>query len=1043
MRSGCRRNTEQRTKRRWAQPGVWLVIACMNVTVVCGVARQAWGIPRANLSLSEYQKQEWQVEDGLPANNVRAIAQRADGSLVIATSAGISSFDGIHFRAEPIDGAAAGDPDRDNEAVNAVLPVGADEMWIGTDGRGVLHQTASGTVNVSEAAGRYHERIRNLYRDTHGVVWIATQNGVERFANGKLEAVNAGGMIIGSIVAPFAEGSDGGMFFVTSSGLYRWKHGEVAPYLLHEIQNEPAIALYRDVQGNVWVGTSHHVVELTLKKALQESRGGREYDEAVKASVPDSVSVMIGDAMGNLWIGTRRAGLWRLSKEGLQGWSTHDGLADDAIRSLFLDDEQNLWVGMLSGGLSRWRKGALAPYGDPEGMHATYTANVLADSHGDLWLGTWDKGLFRRHDGRLIPTSPPGMPISTPIRALAEDRKHQVWVGTWYDGIYRYDGSTFHHYHLSNESPGNAVSAILTAKDGGLWIGTYTGLLYFAKGEPSRYGGVLFLDSQLVTCLLEDRDGSVLVGTNAGLYRVRNGKTQTIDGLDHAYILSLTIDSGGYVWVGTKRGGLMAMVGDHVTAVPAGAGFPEFQVNTAIEDKDAHLWFGTSRGIVRVAAADLHAVMEGRRNTLSAVILDKADGMRSSECSGPSLPLAARMPDDTLWFATTKGFVHTTDAAEMLGGSQPAARIMGWTPMIDPNSAELVPTTSKKLVDLEAGHSDLLLFFHAKLLSNPSHLEFRYRLTGYDSSWTTTRAHVARYRHLPPGNYTFEVQARRSGEDWSTPVATIAVKQSPFIYQTWYFYALLFLIAVAVVIQIFRRRLQLMKGRMGIVLEERSRIARECHDTLMAGFAAVSWQLEATAKLFRDSKSESTPAAQSCALARSMVSHCQAEARRIIWDLRDTDEVTNVLSHALARTLSANVAPETIETTFEVDGDELPLAPGCVHHLVCIGQEAVSNAIKHAEARHIAIQLRYDDDALALSIRDDGRGFQRGDAKEGNSKHFGISVMEERARKVGGMLRLQTMPGVGTEVTVDVPFNPLLQPLRRDQEHHVIRWIGI
>jgi len=235
--------------------------------------------------------------------------------------------------------------------------------------------------------------------------------------------------------------------------------------------------------------------------------------------------------------------------------------------------------------------------------------------------------------------------------------------------------------------------------------------------------------------------------------------------------------------------------------------------------------------------------------------------------------------------------------------------------------------------------------------------------------------------------------------------------------------------------------MQLMTGRLGIVLEERSRIARECHDTLMAGFAAVSWQLEATAKLFRDSNSEKTPAAQSCELARSMVTHCQAEARRIIWDLRDTDEVTNVLSHALARTLSANVAPEWVETTFEVDGDELPLAPGCVHHLVCIGQEAVSNAIRHAEPRHIAIHLKYDEDSLALSIRDDGHGFQRSNTEEKPSGHFGIPVMEERARKLGGMLRLQTSEGGGTEVLVSVPFNPLLQPLRQDP--HAIRWIGI
>jgi ligand-binding sensor domain-containing protein len=1040
MRSGCGKAGPRITSTR-SQWRRLLAIVCVAEVMVLTAAAQPRVVSKTNLSLSEYQKQGWQVEDGLPANNVRCIAQRADGSLVIASSAGISIFDGLHFSLQPIDGSVAGEPDGDNEAVNAILPVGQDEMWIGTDGRGVLHQSSSGTVNVSEAAGRYHERIRNLYRDAQGVVWIATQNGVERFAQDRLEAVNGGGMIEGSIVAPFAEDGAGGMFFVTSSGLFRWRNGKVSSYPLHGMHGEPAIALYRDMRGHIWVGTTRHVMELVPKRFTWTNDNGEEFDETVRAAIPDAVSMMVGDKAGNLWIGTRRAGLWRLSPEGLEGWSARDGLSDNAIRALFLDDEQNLWVGMLSGGLSRWRKGALAPYGAPEGMDATYTANLLTDSRGNLWMGTWDKGLFRRHDGKLIPTSPPEMPKSTPIRALAEDRNHQVWVGTWYDGVYRYDGRAFHHYHLRNESPGNAVSAIVAAKNGGLWIGTYMGLLYFASGEPSLNSGIQLLESQLVTCLLEDSDGSVLVGSSTGLYRVRDGKAQPIKGLEHAYILSLASDSDGYVWVGTKRGGLTAVVGDNLEPVPASAGFPDFQVNTAIEDNDKHLWFGTSRGIVRASVADLHAVVNGRRNTISVVILDKADGMRSSECSGPSLPLSTRMPDGTLWFATTKGYVHTTDVAEMLDGSRPAAKIMGWTPTIDPNSSELVPTTSKQVVELEPGHSDLLLFFHAKLLANPSHLEFRYRLTGYDSSWTTTRAHAARYRHLPPGNYTFEVQARRSGEDWSTPVATIAVKQSPFLYQTWYFYALLFLITVAIVVQIFRKRLQLMKGRMGIVLEERSRIARECHDTLMAGFAAISWQLEATAKLFRDSKSEKTPAAQSCELARNMVAHCQAEARRIIWDLRDTDEVTNVLSHALARTLSANVAPESIETTFEVDGDELPLAPGCVHHLVCIGQEAVSNAIRHSDARHITIHLKYDDDSLALSIRDDGRGFQPSNAEEKPSGHFGIPVMEERARKLGGMLRLQTSLGEGTEVLVNVPFNPLLQPLRQDP--HAIRWIGI
>lgn len=1012
----------------------WIGIAFLGLVV------DAKATPSSNLQLSEYQKHDWQVEDGLPENNVRMIAQQPDGTLLLATSSGITSFDGLHFRSLPINTSGKEGNFSNNEAVNAILPVGNNNLWIGTDGRGVLHQTPSGTVNISERAGFFNERIRMFTLDSSGVLWIATQNGVERYSHDRLERVAGTGMISGDIIAPFAEDGHGGMFFVTSSGLFHWLDGVAEPYWLKLPKSDAPIAVYRDLQQRIWVGTNGRVVQL-MPRSVSARESSPQYDQVIRGAIGGPVSVLLGDASGNLWIGTRRDGLWRLTANGLTKSNSRDGMPDDSIRSLFIDDEQNLWIGMLTGGLSRWRKGALAPYGDPEGFHSTYSANVLADSRGDLWLGTWGKGLFRRHNGRLIPTSPPKMPIATPIRALAEDHNGQIWVGTWFDGIYRYDGRNFHHYLLGNESPGNAVSAILPDRNGGLWVGTYTGLIYYPSGEPDPRQRLELLDSRLITCLIEDRDGSVLVGSSTGLYRVRQGIATVISGLAQDNILSLTLDSEGYVWAATKGGGLTAVLQDRTAPIPANAGLPDFSINTAIQDTDGHLWLGTSRGIVRVALADLHAVVDGRRNTLSSVILDRADGMRSSECGGPSKPASARLPDGTLWFVTTKGFVHTTDVAEKLGSTKPVATISGWTLSIDPNAADIMPAGNNNRLDLEPGHSDTLLFFSAKLLSNPAHIEFRYRLAGYDAGWTLTRARAARYRRLPPGTYTFEVQARGSGEDWSSPVASLVVKQYPYIYQTWYFYLAMVLLAAGVTVQLFRRRVQLLKGRIGIVLEERNRISRECHDTLMAGFAAVSWQLEATAKLFRDSNSESTPPAESCELARSMVAHCQAEARRIIWDLRDTDEVTNILSHALTRTLSANLTSETIEVSFDVEGDEVPLAPGCVHHLVCIGQEAVSNAIRHAHATHIAIQLKYESDALTLSIRDDGCGFLHSDRATALGGHFGIPVMEERARKLGGTLRLVTSVGLGTEITVKVSFNALQQPV--SQEHHVIRWIGI
>lgn len=381
-------------------------------------------------------------------------------------------------------------------------------------------------------------------------------------------------------------------------------------------------------------------------------------------------------------------------------------------------------------------------------------------------------------------------------------------------------------------------------------------------------------------------------------------------------------------------------------------------------------------------------------------------------------------------------------------GDTPAQAASSTTYLAEKTSSASIPGISNWVpgaappVELQGGKHDIVILFDKVAPSGTNQSEVRYRLVGYDTDWQNTNSRAAHYSQLNPGNYRFEVQERDPTTNrWISHAVTLAVGEKPEIYETWYFYLALLVVAIVLPAYLYRRRVQMMKGHIGIVLEERNRIARECHDTLMAGFAAISWQLEATAKLFHDSDLAATPAAKSCDLARSMVSHCQAEARRIIWDLRDSDEMTNVLSQALARTLSANHLREQISTELDVEGDEPPLPPGCVHHLVCIGQEAITNAIRHARPSNIKVRLKYDSDALNLSIRDDGRGFQSSDRSASRRGHFGIPVMEERTRKLGGTFRLQSNVGSGTEVSVWVPFNAMQLPI--NQEHHVIRWIGI
>lgn len=979
----------------------WLLWGAVTI-----VNHGAASAERVKLQLPDYQKQNWQVEDGLPENNVRMIGQRPDGRLLLATSSGLATFDGLHFQE------LAGLGASDREAVNAFLEERDGTLWIGTDGSGILKYTPSlGVTNVSERAGRPNERIRNFFRDSSGALWIATQNGIERYRNGKLEVFAEAGMTSGDIATPFAEDEQGGIFFITSKGLFHFANEQWKPYVTRSTVLGRPVAVYRDPQHRLWVGTTKGVLQL-----LPRRHGG--YNELVRAHVATGVTVMTGDAQGNLWVGTLHAGILRIDEQGVDTWTSRDGLADDSICSMFIDSAQDLWIGTQTGGLTRWRKGAFASYDGIRGSPKILAANVFSDSHGDLWLGTWGEGLFRIHNGQLLNATPPGMPVATSIRALAENQTGHVWIGTWFDGVYGYDGRSYHHYLLGTESPGNAVSSILVDRRGGLWIGTYIGLLYFPGGRPQG-SRTLLLDSKLITCLLEERDGAILVGSSTGLFRIRAGQATPIANLPHPHVVALASDNSGFTWVSTKAGGLAVLRGDRVEALDARGGIAGVLVQTMVEDGDGDLWLGTVRGIVKIRVATLHEIADGMQASVAPVFFGREDGLASSECVGTSLPAATRTRDGTLWFVTAKGFVRTTDAAENLVYDRGAKPVLGWNLNDEPGQGG---THSGNAVVLGPSQPDITFLFNVVDVSNPSQLEFRYRLAGYDPDWITTHGRSARYRRVPAGTYQFLLQARRSGEPWGSGITTLDVNQQNHLYQTWYAYLGMLLVAGFLAVLFFRQRLQLAKGQIGIVLEERSRIARECHDTLMAGLAAVSWQLEATSALFRNAEWTDSPPAKSCEVARGMISQCQAEARRIIWDLRDAEEMTSLLSHALSRTISAHDPGNAVSIELSTEGTEVPLAPACIHHLVCIAQEAVSNALRHSSASQIRIQLRYDANALNLLITDNGCGLRSAANKAG---HFGIPVMEERARKLGGVLRVQNAYCGGAEVSVTVQFHSL------------------
>jgi signal transduction histidine kinase len=231
---------------------------------------------------------------------------------------------------------------------------------------------------------------------------------------------------------------------------------------------------------------------------------------------------------------------------------------------------------------------------------------------------------------------------------------------------------------------------------------------------------------------------------------------------------------------------------------------------------------------------------------------------------------------------------------------------------------------------------------------------------------------------------------------------------------------LLALVWVAVLRRQVLRQMGVISGRLRAeaVNEERNRIARDLHDTLEQQLVGVALQLDGTEKIIRP---QNEPALESVRIASRMLRHTRLEARRSVWDLRSRILETEGLGAALRALAAHTGGSEGPSVEVQIIGETRKLPLGADFQLHSIAQEALANALKHAQAKHIVIALESTAEVTRLSVRDDGRGFAPGMLERADQPHFGVLGMQERAEKIGGELAITGTPGTGCVVTLTLP----------------------
>jgi len=745
--------------------------------------------------------------------------------------------------------------------------------------------------------------------------------------------------------------------------------------------------------------------------------GSREAVLSVGKELPGSrIQALLADREGCLWIGTN-GGIARWENGKIQRLPPTDALAGASVLSVMEDREGNLWVGTETDGLQVLRDARFHNIGTREGLSSDATTTVVEDSAGTIWIGTNGGGLnvVRRNvnvPGVSTTYAVRDVLLSDVILSLAAGKNGELWVGTP-DGLNRIRGSAVDSFSSVDGLPDDFIRSLLVDADGSLWIGTRRGLAHwmFAGAEPSArryptrheiYTQANGLGSDLVGATARDSAGNLWIATLAGLSRLKAGKITnytTADGLSSNVVTALLPREAGKLVVGTQDHGWNLWDGARFTTLNTAA-LKNTSVHAILDDASNHLWFATAHGIARcdctMTADCTHWIEFGA-----------ADGLRSRETATNSHPSAWRSKDGHLWFATPRGLVEVDPAHFPVNTVPPPV-------VVERFAVDDALHAADSFVRVPAGHNHFQFEYAGLSFVAPQKVRYRYMLDGFDHEWTEAGTRrVAYYTNIPPGSYTFRVQAANNDGLWNTEGAALEFELEPHFYQTVWFYIAFGLAMAGLVVLLLKRRLLVAEREFKAVLGERNRIAREIHDTLAQGYVGISVQLEVLAELLKHKKVDA--ATKQLDTTRTHVREGLAEARQSIWALRSQDTGENTLPVNLRR-VTERAGGRSLEAKFSVFGAYRPLAPGTEREILRVTQEAIHNVEKHAGAKHLTVRLDYGPAEIALEVRDDGRGFAIDNEGTETPGHYGLTGMRERAAAIGGTLEVTSEAGVGTSV---------------------------
>ena len=1002
---------------------------------------------------------------GLSQTRVLQIVEDNQGFIWFGTQYGLDRFDGYEYKV------FAHDPARENSLscvyIHSLFKDRSGTLWVGCDSFLDRFDSVTETFThyqiAPSAPGQIVNAVDRISQDRASLLWLATGKGLFRLnpETGEIKHYGHDSSNPFSLgdnqVKGTLEDSRGRFWVIDGDDLEELdrKSGRVL-LRFRSLGTKNDVSLHEDHRGVLWVtyvsenGSGLAVLDRDTNRLIPYLL----YDKESGKGIYGGFWTMLEDKNNTLWFAGFGAGLLKFDREHqvFVRYRNHpndpESLGEDRVISLCEDHEGNIWAGLHARepNFFRTEPSPFMPLSrnqnNPNSLGETFVNAIYEDHEGVLWTGT--TGALNRIDrrsGESFSYLPPGPGLSNDIIAINEDASGILWVGTQGAGLSRFDRKTGHYktYLHDPSNPlslsNNIVSRLFFDHDGTMWITTWNGLDRFDPKTDSfvTYKQDKTSGEEQYFNITEDRTGSFWMGSYGALnrfdpktgqftkYPYKAGDPKSLSSDES--VNSVYVDHSGTVWAATYNGlNKFDSESGTFTHYFAKDGLPTNNLSCMLEDGSGMLWMSTSRGLSK-----FDPVANKFTN------YSTADGLTGNDLTGWDACFKSRSGE--MFFGGFNGGVAffpdmVMDRRDPLPLVLTDFRLGGHSVEVGPNSPLQRSINYANNVTLRHDQDIFSLTFAALTFLNPDANRYRYKLEDLEHDWTEVGSdrRVATYTTLPAGKYIFHVQSATRQGDWGEPGLALTINILPPWWATIWFRLFTGVVVLAIFGLLYKLRLQQLDQQFNAQLEarvaERTRIARDLHDTLLQSFHGLMFRFQAARNMLpRTPENAMRTLDEAISKTRSAIT----ESRDAIHDLRsdpvkDGDLVR--LLEAEGEELTADLGTDQNSPAFRVivEGDPQNISPALHDEVYRIGRELMRNAFRHAGAKKIETEIRYDTNQLRLRVRDDGRGL---DPKVLNVSrlpgHWGLAGISERAKQIGAQLRIWSEDGAGTEIELTVP----------------------